>query len=191
MKNVCVFCGSSEDLDSDYYELAFELGELLGKNSLNLIHGGGIIGLMGRLLQAAKENGSKVTGVVPERLNQPHIANDLHQHLVVTNDMKDRKEYMRENSDAFIALPGGFGTMEEMLEVITLKQLKYHKKPIVIINFKHFYDPLITQFETLYLKSFANIAYKDLYYVASSSNEAIDYIKNYKFSNIYDKYLRE
>lgn len=190
-ETICVFCGSSEDLDSIYYQTATELGSLLGQNNYNLIHGAGIIGLMGHLMLAASISGSKVTGVVPERLNRENIVDNKLQELIVTKDMKDRKEYMREKSDAFIALPGGFGTIEELLEVITLKQLKYHQKPIVIINTKDFYSGLLSQFKSFYNNNFANKSYESLYFVADNPLEAIDYIKTYKYNNIYDKYLKE
>ncbi len=190
-ETICVFCGSSEDLDDTFYQTASELGNLIGQNNYNLIHGAGIIGLMGHLMFSAAKSGSEVIGVVPERLNKQNIVNDKMQKLVITGDMKDRKAYMRENSDAFIALPGGFGTMEELLEVITLKQLQYHRKPIVIINTNNFYAALLRQFETIFSNSFANNSYSSLYFVANSPIEAIDYIQNYRHTHIYDKYLKE
>jgi len=149
-KTICVFCSSSEDLDKKYYEVAEELGKKIGLQNFDLIHGAGDIGLMGVLMKSAAAAGCKVTGVVPERLNRANIVSDKHQTLVITADMKDRKEYMRSSSDVFIALPGGFGTLEELSEVITLKQLKYHSKPIIIINSYGFYDNLLKQFEVFY-----------------------------------------
>lgn len=190
-KTICVFCSSSEDLSKKYYSLANELGTLLGKNNYNLIHGAGSIGLMGVLMKSAFDAGCSVTGVVPERLNRPNIVSDKHQKLVITTDMKDRKEYMRKNSDAFIALPGGYGTLEELLEIITLKQLKYHTKPIVIINFDGFYDMLLNQFEVFYAENFTNASYKELYHVCATTHEALRYIEGYQPKNIYDKYLKE
>lgn len=190
-KNVCVFCSSSEDLAEIYYDIAKKTGELLAKNDFKIIHGAGNIGLMGALMRSAASFNAKITGVVPELLNKNHIVNTIHQELIVTKDMKERKEYMRQNSDSFIALPGGFGTLEELLEVITLKQLKYHTKAIVLINAFNFYDKLLEHFEVMYSQNFTNEEYKNLYHVASSPENAIDYINNYKPVNIYDKYLRE
>jgi uncharacterized protein (TIGR00730 family) len=191
VKTICVFCSSSEDLDNKYYNLAKELGKLIGQTGYNLIHGAGSIGLMGVLMKSAAENGSEVTGVVPEHLNRKNIVNEDFQKLVITKDMKDRKEFMRNNSDAFIALPGGFGTLEELMEVITLKQLKYHSKPIVIINANNYYFNLLEQFNEFYNQKFANISYKALYYVTDNISDALNYIDSYKHENIYDKYLRE
>ncbi|MDR2010622.1 MAG: TIGR00730 family Rossman fold protein [Bacteroidales bacterium] len=190
-KNICVFCSSSEDITEIYHNAAKTLGEQLAKNGYDIIHGAGSIGLMGTLMRSAAQFNCRITGVVPERLNKPNIVSGIHQELIITADMKERKEYMRENSDAFIALPGGFGTLEELLEVITLKQLKYHNKPIVIINTLGFFDKLLEHFENMYQQNFSNSSYKRLYYIALNPEDAIYYIKNYKAENIYDKYLGE
>jgi uncharacterized protein (TIGR00730 family) len=155
------------------------------------MHGAGSIGLMGSLLNAANKNNVNIIGVVPEKLNKPHIVNSEIQKVVVTKDMKDRKEYLRNKSFAFIALPGGFGTLEEILEVITLKQLKYHNKAIVFVNAYGYFDNLFKQFEYMFETNFANQAYKNIYFIANTPSEAINYINNYKHENIYDKYLRE
>ncbi len=190
-KMICVFSSSSDNLEKKYYDLAESLGVEMGKNSYDLIHGAGIVGLMGTLMRSVYESNCKVTGVVPEKLNKGSIVNDKLQKLVVTADMKDRKEYMRAHASAFIALPGGFGTLEEILEVITLKQLQYHNKPIVIINYNGFYDNLLALFETFYQQQFANKVYQKLYYVCDNPKDAIDYIKNYKAIEIHDKYLND
>jgi uncharacterized protein (TIGR00730 family) len=189
VKKVCVFCSSGEDLAEAYYDAAKALGELLAKNNYEIIHGAGNIGLMGALMRSAAQHNCKITGVVPEKLNKPNIVSDIYQELVITPDMKERKEYMRQNSDAFIALPGGFGTLEELLEVITLNQLKYHNKPIVIINTLNFFDKLLEHFDNMYMQDFANKLYKKLYYVALNPDDAAYYIKSYKAESIYDKYL--
>jgi cytokinin riboside 5'-monophosphate phosphoribohydrolase len=190
VKTVCVFCSSSEDLDESFYELASKLGSKIGQLKLKMIHGAGGIGLMRRLSEACLEQNGEVIGVIPSLLNKPGIVWTKHTELIITPDMKTRKETMRELSDAFIALPGGFGTLEELLEVITLKQLKYHSKPIVIINQNNFYSNLIKQFEQYYIQGFANAEYKKLYFVTEDIEEAINYITNYKHINIYDKYLK-
>ncbi|MDD3687061.1 MAG: TIGR00730 family Rossman fold protein [Bacteroidales bacterium] len=188
---ICVFCSSSEDLDQKYYDVAAKLGKLIAEQDYDLIHGAGTIGLMGVLMHSAASSGCLVTGVVPERLNRANIVSDEHQKLVITPDMKERKEYMRQNSSAFIALPGGFGTLEEVLEIITLKQLKYHNKAIVIVNSYGYFDHLLHQFDFMFDTGFAIEAYKSLYYIAQNPEDALNYIKNYRPENIYDKYLRE
>ena len=190
-KKICIFCSSSEDLPKIYYQTVEELGKMLAYNNYEIIHGAGIIGLMGALIRGAAKYDAKITGVVPEKLNKKNIVSDSLQTLVVTADMKDRKEYMRQNSDAFIAAAGGFGTLEELMEIITLKQLKYHNKPIVILNTNGFYNTLFQHFDKLYQENFTNNDYKNLYHIASSPQEAIDYIQNYTPQNIFDKYLKE
>ena len=191
MKTICVFCSSSIDLKDEYYKLAEDLAIRISKEDFSIIHGAGSIGLMGTLMETASKLGVEVTGVIPERLNRENIVNDKFQKLIITPDMKERKEYMRTNSDAFVILPGGFGTLEELLETLTLKQLKYHSKPIVIINFDGFYDKLFEMFDVLYKEQFTNESYKNLYYICDNNEDAINYIKEYKPKNIYDKYLRE
>ncbi len=188
---LCVFCSSSEDLENKYYQLAEEFVYGMFKYNFDLIHGGGNIGIMGALLRTAVTKQIDVIGVVPEKLNRNNIVDNKLQTLVVTKDMKDRKEYLRENSSAFIALPGGFGTLEEILEVITLKQLKYHNKPIVFLNAFGYFDNLLKQFDFMFENNFAVRDYRNLYFVAESSTEALEYIYNYKPENIYDKYLKE
>jgi cytokinin riboside 5'-monophosphate phosphoribohydrolase len=189
IKTICVFCSSSEDLDPKFYDITELFGNEIALRGYNLIHGAGTIGLMGKLMKATAQGGANVVGVVPERLNKSNIVSTQFQKLIVTADMKDRKEYMRENSDAFIALPGGFGTLEELLEVITLKQLKYHNKPIVIFNPFGFYNNIINQFEHFYSLKFTDESYRKLYFVTDNINEAFDYLTNYEAQNIYDKYL--
>ncbi|HQP04512.1 MAG: TIGR00730 family Rossman fold protein [Bacteroidales bacterium] len=190
IKSICVFCASSEDLDELYYEKATEFGRALGRHKLNLIHGGGQIGLMGRLSKAALECSVHVTGIVPEALNKTGIVSEYDSRTIVTRDMMTRKARMRKLADAFVALPGGFGTFEELLEIITLKQLKYHTKPIVILNVNNYFKYLLLQFETAYNEKFANQQYKQLFLVTDDIEEAIQYIINYRHQNVYDKYLK-
>jgi len=188
-KAICVFCSSSSALDKKYCEIAKELGRLIAQNGFNLVHGGGKIGLMGVISEAVQSNNSKVIGVLPERLNIEGIASETDDEIIITKDMADRKAEMRKRSEAFIALPGGFGTLEEILEVITLKQLKYHTKPIVIINAEDFYEPLINMFEQFYKQSFAKEDFKKFYFIAKNPSEAIEYIKNYKHQDVKDKWF--
>ncbi len=188
-KAICVFCSSSESLDKKHYEIAKELGKLIAKSGYNLVHGGGKIGLMGVISEAVQSNGGKVIGVLPERLNIEGIASETDDEIIITKDMADRKTEMRKRSEAFIALPGGFGTIEEILEVITLKQLKYHTKPIVIINSDDFYEPLLQMFEQFYKQSFAKEDFKKYYFVAKEPSEAITYINNYKHQEVKDKWF--
>ena len=188
-KAICVFCSSSEVLDKTYFDVARELGKLIAENGFNLVHGGGMIGLMGAISESVQAHGGKVTGVLPERLNLEGIASETDDEIIITKDMADRKTEMRKRSEAFIALPGGFGTLEEILEVITLKQLKYHTKPVVILNRNDFYRPLIQMFEKFYEHSFAKPEYSNLYFIANTPEEAMKYILDYKYEEVKDKWF--
>lgn len=188
-KAICVFCSSSEVLDKSYFDVARELGKLIAESGFNLVHGGGMIGLMGAISESVQSHGGKVTGVLPERLNLEGIASETDDEIIITKDMADRKTEMRKRSEAFIALPGGFGTLEEILEVITLKQLKYHTKPVVIINMNDFYKPLIEMFEKFFQHSFAKPEYSNLYFIASTPDEALKYILEYKYEEVKDKWF--
>jgi len=180
MNNICVFCSSSDVVDESYFFIAKNLAEKIAEQNFNLVYGGANVGLMHTVATIAKENGAIVTGVIPERIKEKGLADNSIDELIVTPDMHSRKAKLEELSDAFIALPGGFGTLEELAEVITLRQLEYHYKPIVILNHNNFYDNLISFFETLYKEKFAKEEYKEVYFVANSVDEAIKYIKEYK-----------
>jgi len=188
-KNICVFTSSSDALESIYYDEAEKLASLFMKESFNLIYGGAKVGMMGRMARQITNNGGKVIGVIPQLIFDKNLA-DSSIELIVTEDMKSRKAKMADLSDAFIALPGGFGTLEELAEVITLKQLEYHHKPIVIINTSGFYDKLLEFFEVFYSNNFSRSDYKAIYYVANNPEEAVEYIKNYEPTVLVSKWYR-
>ncbi|NOY96753.1 MAG: TIGR00730 family Rossman fold protein [Chlorobi bacterium] len=178
--NICVFSSSSNAIAEHYFEEARVLGELIGKNGHTLINGGANVGLMEASTLAVAQTGAKTIGVMPERLIRRSLVSDHSHEVIVTKDMQERKSRMRDLSDVFIALPGGFGTLEEILEVLTLKQLSYHNKAIVFINTNNFFEHLLKQFELSYAESFAKVQYKKLYYVADNAHAAIKYIENYQ-----------
>ena len=188
-KRICVFCSSSDALKKSFYDVANELGKIMGSKKYTLVHGGGQIGLMGAIGKSVKENGGKVIGIIPEKLNKKGIVSEYDDEMIVTKDMGARKARMCELAEAFIALPGGFGTLEEILEVITLKQLKYHTKPIVFLNAENFYEHLFTQFEILYNEKFAKEDYRKLYAIVSTPEEALQYIEEYNYETIQDKWF--
>lgn len=179
IKIICVFSSSSSAVNSVYRDTAIDLGERLGKEGFDLTFGGANVGLMGVIAKTAQDHGARVTGVVPRSLVEKGIAYQEADELIVSNNLRDRKEIIESKSDAFIALPGGFGTLEEIMEIITLKQLQLHNKPIVFINTNDYYDNLIAQFEIGYLENFAKKDFKELYYVSKFAEDAIDYIKRY------------
>ena len=143
IKNVCVYCGSGRGLDADYARAAVRLGELLALNEIGLVYGGGGLGLMGDVARATIAHGGRVTGIIPEFLLAKESALEEANELIVTRDMHERKRLMFEHSDAFIALPGGIGTLEELVEQLTWSQLGRHKKPIVVANIKGFWTPFL------------------------------------------------
>lgn len=177
--NICVFSSSSNAIADIYFQDARELGSLIAKREHTLVNGGANVGLMEAVTVAASENGAKTIGIIPEMLRDRSLASENSHEVIITSDMQERKARMRDISDAFIALPGGFGTLEEILEVITLRQLTYHTKPIVFINTNGFFDFLFKQFEVSYDELFAKPVYKELYFVAKNPVEALDYIENY------------
>ncbi|OGR88605.1 MAG: Rossman fold protein, TIGR00730 family [Elusimicrobia bacterium RIFCSPLOWO2_01_FULL_60_11] len=176
-KSVCVFCSSSDGVDKAYYEAAAELGREISKRGLTLVYGGSDIGLMGELARTVHKGGGKVVGIIPKVLHGKVRPFNNYHELVVTDDLRHRKTLMETRSDAFIILPGGFGTLEELLEIVTLKQLGHHTKPIVIINTKSYYAPLLDMFEEMFKKEFARSRYRDLYHVCADAAGAFKYLE--------------
>jgi uncharacterized protein (TIGR00730 family) len=186
--NVCVFCSSSNSVDKKYFQEAKKLGLAIGNAGCNLVYGGTNIGLMNQVAVSVKESGGKVIGVVPKLINDYGISADFLDELIITPDMAERKRVLREKSDAFVALPGGFGTLEEILEVITLKQLGYHNLPIVFINTGGFYDFLKDQFELSYQENFAKEDYRHYYVFVNNYDSAMAYVMNYKKEQLKTKW---
>ncbi len=144
---LCVYCGSSPGTDPAFIEAARAFGKILAENEIRLIYGGGSVGLMGALAHAVLDHGGEVTGVIPEFLTKRERPRRLRQELVVTPDMHARKRTMFERADGFVALPGGLGTLEEVVEQLTWAQLGRHKKPILIANIGGYWDPLLALVE--------------------------------------------
>jgi uncharacterized protein (TIGR00730 family) len=141
--SVCVYCGSGPGANPRFTEAASSFGKLLASNDIRLIYGGGSVGLMGSVAQSVLQHGGKVTGVIPEFLVAREHAMTEAQELVVTPDMHTRKQIMFDRADAFVALPGGVGTLEELVEQLTWAQLGRHKKPILLANIDGFWDPFL------------------------------------------------
>ena len=146
IKNVCVYCGSGPGTNPRFVESATALGKTLAENGVGLVYGGGSIGLMGAVATATLDHGGKVTGIIPDFLTKRENALSRAQELIVTHDMHERKRLMFERSDAFVALPGGIGTLEELVEQLTWQQLGRHSKPILLANIDNFWEPLLELF---------------------------------------------
>jgi len=174
VKAVCVYCSSSSRIDPAYSDLASELGALIAERIGTLVFGGNAVGLMKLVADAVHRGGGRVVGVTPQLMHDRGITHTLCDDLIVTPDLRTRKAEMQRLADAFITLPGGFGTLEELLEIITHRQLNYHDKPIVILNARGFFDPLIALFEHVYEHRFARPEYRALYHLADSPAAAID-----------------
>jgi len=144
IRSICVYCGSGPGADPAFVAAARAFGTILAQNKVRLIYGGGAIGLMGEIASAVLDHGGEVTGIIPEFLKEPEIALKRVQELVVTPNLHQRKQIMFERADAFVALPGGIGTLEELVEQLTWAQLGRHKKPILLANINGFWDPLRT-----------------------------------------------
>ncbi len=190
MKNgICVFCSSSSSTPEIYHREAILLGELIARSGRPLIYGGASIGLMGMLAKTVTLNGGKVIGVIPESLQKRGIAYEEADKLILTGDLRERKAIMEDFSSAFIALPGGFGTLEEILEITTLKQLRMIKAPVVLINTEGFYDSLIELRNRMLEENFMIPENSKLIHTAENSSEAMNYIESYIHEEMPSKWL--
>ncbi|MFH1086719.1 MAG: TIGR00730 family Rossman fold protein [Chloroflexota bacterium] len=180
---ICVFCSSSSAGAEAYLHAARELGREIARRGHGLIYGGADEGLMGALARAVQASGGHVIGVVPQRFVEAGLAAPYANELIVTSSVAERKAAMESRAQAFIALPGGLGTLEELLEVITLKQWRYLDAPIVLLNTADadgrggFYDDLLAHWERLYREGLANEAQRRLYAVVATAAEALDYVE--------------
>ena len=181
IKRICVFASASIELDEVYYSAAKELGKLIGQNNYDLVYGGSHRGLMYATAKAAKENGSKIYAVMPQKMVDVGFANPEDcEEFYITEGMRERKAKIDSISDAVIAVAGGFGTLEEISEMIVQKQLGYSNKPTVLLNTNHFYDNLLRFFDDVIVNGFAGASINDAVYVANTPEEAINHIINYK-----------
>lgn len=180
-KNICVFCSSSNTLSKEYYADAELLGELLAKAGFNLVYGGSNVGTMYSIAKSAKENGAKIYGVMPEKLHSFGVYSEECDEFYLTDNMRNRKTKLDELSDGIIAMAGGFGTLEEFSEILCHKQLGYNNKPIVFLNTNGFYDNLLKFFDNIVKESFAKNTAKNLYFVANTPKDAVEYLMNYKY----------
>ena len=180
MKNICVYCSASNGLDKSYHSDAQKMGELLAENDYNLVYGGSDFGLMGEVAKAVKGGGGKVLGVMPKKLYEfvKHEGGNC-DDFILTEEMRERKAKMDENSDAVIALAGGFGTLEEISEILDHKIIGYNTKPIIFLNTNGFYDNLFKFFEQIIAENFARKDVYKLYYLAKTPEDAIEYLKSY------------
>lgn len=161
MKAICVYCGASPGIDPGFMALANRVGGLLAEHGIKVVYGGGRVGLMGALADGALAAGGSVTGVMPKGLFEREVAHRNLSELRVVASMHERKALMADLADGFITLPGGFGTLDELCEMITWTQLGIHNKPIGIVNHAGFYDPLLAMFDRSVANGFIRQAFRD------------------------------
>lgn len=175
-KLLCVYCASSDRLDPKYYAAAAELGREMVARGWGLVYGGGKTGMMGAIARAVKQSGGRVVGVIPEFMKARELAYDEADELVTVITMRERKLLMETRADAFVALPGGWGTLEEILEILTLRQLDVVKKPCVFLNQEGFYEPLLQLFDRMLAEKFFKPSNLALFRVAVTVPEIFDQI---------------
>jgi len=180
MKRITVFCGSSFGTEEIYKEQAALLGETLAKQNIELVYGGANVGLMGVLADGVLNKGGKVIGVLPDFLRSKEIAHQGLTELILVESMHERKTKMNDLCDGVIALPGGFGTLEELFEMLTWAQLGLHKKPIAILNINGFYDSLIQLTEVMVEKGLLKEVNQQMLLVSDTIDDLLDKMNNYK-----------
>lgn len=178
INNVVVYCASSPHIDDIYFEVARELGRLLAENKIGVVTGAGKQGLMGAVNDSVIESEGRVKGVIPQFMVDLGWFHPGLTELVITKDMHERKELMAQSADAAIALPGGLGTLEELAEILTWKQLGIFNKPVIILNTNGFYDPLLNMFEQMIDRNFMHDSYRNMWHVADSPEKVISSLQN-------------
>ncbi len=173
IRNVCVYCGSGTGRNPKFAQAARELGRIFAQNNIRLIYGGGALGLMGEIARATIENGGQVTGIIPDFLIQREKMLREVQEVIVTDTMHERKQLMFERSDGFVALPGGAGTLDELIEQITWSQLGQHKKPVVIANIENYWDGLLALIEHMRAEAFIRSGLEVNFRVTSDIHQVV------------------
>lgn len=173
-KSVCVFCGASNNVDKKFLDIGSEFGALLAKNDITLVYGGGDCGVMGAVANSTMKNGGYAIGVFPRSLRNIENEHKSLSEITIVDTMHERKQNMFERSDAFIVFPGGFGTMDEMFEIITWKQLMLHNKQVIIFNYQGYWDPLIALMKNIIENRFAKTEVATYYNVVDELEEIID-----------------
>jgi len=179
MESICVYCGSSDKIPEIYYQAATDLAKTIARRGLRLIYGAGSTGLMGALADATLQEGGEVIGVIPHYFNTPVLAHPNLTHLEIVDTLHQRKARMVELADAFIALPGGFGTLEEFFEVLTWAQIGLHRKPIGLLNTSGYYNLLVSMIEKAQQEGFIYDEHRALFYVEEQPADLLVALQNH------------
>jgi hypothetical protein len=181
MKSICVYCGSSDDVHPDYLEAAYQMGHILARRGLRLIYGGGKTGLMGRVADGAVAGGGEAIGVIVTSMNTPSLAHPGLTRLDVTDTIHQRKSRMYELSDGYIALPGGFGTLDELFETLTWAQIGEHNKPVGLLNIRDYYKSLLTFIDFAEKERFIFPEHRQSLLCASNPDELLNAFQNHVY----------
>ena len=184
MKRICVFCGSSSGYDKEFSKQADLLGKCFVEKKIDLVYGGTDVGLMGTIANSVLKDGGKAIGVIPDFIKEFKLAHQNLSELFVVSTMHKRKAKMAELSDGFIALPGGFGTLEELFEILTMSQLSLYKKPVALLNVNGFYNDLIMMMKNMVEKGFLQQINLDLLIVSDNIDELISKMNNYQETDV-------
>ena len=176
--SVVVYCASSAEIDQVYFDAATRLGELLAENGITCINGAGRQGLMGALNDSIVHNGGKVKGVIPRFMVEAGWCHERLGETIITETIHDRKAYMARSADAAIALPGGLGTLEELAEILTWKQLGLYNNPVNILNANDYYSPLLLFLEKMMEEKFLNTGYREMWQVAATPEETVELLQS-------------
>ncbi len=180
IQRVCVYCGSSPGRRAEYAEGAKQLAHVLVEQGIGLVYGGGKVGMMGILADAVLAEGGQAIGVIPTALLKKELAHEGLTELRVVSSMHERKALMAELSDAFIALPGGLGTLDELFEILTWAQLGLHQKPCGLLNIQHYYDKLITFLDYMVAEEYVKDLHRSMLLVETEPRKLLEHFKTYK-----------
>lgn len=175
---ICVYGASSQNIDRRYMEAAQALGEEMARRGHDLIFGGGDKGLMGAAARGVKKGGGRITGIAPTFFDQPGILYPACDEFIFTRTMRERKQLMEDRADAFIMLPGGIGTLEEFFEIITLRQLAQHAKPVAVLNTAGYYDELEALIKKAFREGFMREGSENLYHTFAGVSELLDFLES-------------
>ena len=189
MKTVCVYCGSSDKMSDEYLRAARQMGAVIAGRGLTLTYGAGCTGMMGSVADGALEAGGEVIGVIPKMFATPTLMHNGLSRLEIVDSMHARKQRLVDISDAFIALPGGYGTFEELFEILTWAQIGLHHKPVGVLNTKHYFDPLLSAIEHARTEGFMYAEHSSLFVCNSQAEALLDMLMSYQYPPGMEKWL--
>ncbi|MFZ2097603.1 MAG: TIGR00730 family Rossman fold protein [Anaerolineales bacterium] len=189
MKTVCVYCGSSDKMSNEYLQSAQQMGATIATRGLTLAYGAGCTGMMGAVADGALKAGGQVIGVIPEMFTTPTLMHNGLSRLEIVASMHARKQRLVDVSDAFIALPGGYGTFEELFEILTWAQIGLHNKPVGLLNAQHYFNPLLSAIEHARTEGFIYVEHRSLFVCDDQPERLLDQLEQYQYPHGMEKWL--